>query len=781
MKSGRWLESPVFQGDEKKTRLAYLANTLILYLGAALIVVIAVVIPVFAYQKTGSWIIAFAVFIALFVGRILIFRGRVALACVLIFAILYLCVLSLMVLSDGMSGTAMFYFATVVLVAGYFLEARLANAFTGTTFALIVAASILREKGFLAIPRVFDFNSVFSWFATALGLLFMARARTLFAGDLENVLSLTKAENAARRNAETNSAQKHEETELRNRQLAVLNQLGQTLSRLAPLPEILERISQLIGRVYDTSNLYIALYDETSDYISFPVYWIEGERKPNVASRPLGIGITEFVIRSRSSLNIPEMMEEVLEDLGIIPVGILCKCYLGVPIIMESRVLGVIALQDYKKSGTYDETHVEFLSTIAAQAAIAIENARMYEKLQRQLTERELAEQAVKKSEEEARQAADRLLMVNHIGLKITTDLEFEQLMQTVYEQCQAIAYSDSFYIAFYDQQASVLSYPFSYSDGTRVFRPITDMNDSPGIAKQITGRKETIYVPDVHCLPEGITPITISATPSQTRSYLGLPLVVGEQAIGILSMQNRQAEAYGHSQIKTLELVATQVSIAIKNSQLYERLKTTLEEREALIRELYHRTRNNMNLIIALLNMQAEGFADERLKATFAVAEHRIRSMAIVHEKLIESGDLSRINLSSYIGDLVAYLMRSYSVSPERVTFCSRMEDIHVSIETAMPCGLILNELISNSLKHAFPGDRVGTISVDFSGKPDTGIFLRVGDNGVGLPPGFDVRQHGNLGLRTIFLLGEEQLKAKVEFSSEQGLACELRFHDGL
>ncbi len=124
MKIGKLFEPPSFGGDEKKSRRARLANTLILYLCAAILVSIVIIIPLFAVQKPGSWIVAITVLCVLIVGRGLIFRGYVLSGSLLIFSTLYFCVLALLVLSGGSSGMAMFFFATVVLVAGYFLDAR---------------------------------------------------------------------------------------------------------------------------------------------------------------------------------------------------------------------------------------------------------------------------------------------------------------------------------------------------------------------------------------------------------------------------------------------------------------------------------------------------------------------------------------------------------------------------------------------------------------------------------------------------------------------------------
>ena len=211
------------------------------------------------------------------------------------------------------------------------------------------------------------------------------------------------------------------------------------------------------------------------------------------------------------------------------------------------------------------------------------------------------------------------------------------------------------------------------------------------------------------------------------------------------------------------------------------EQIKKALAEKENLLRELYHRTKNNMGVIIALLELQSGYFDDERLQAAFTDTENRIRSMALVHQKLYETSDLSHINLKDYINELMQLLMNSYRTSPERVSFVVDMEDVLVLIDTAIPCGLVLNELISNAFKHAFPAGKAGQITVYLRRLENGAIQLRVADDGVGLPPGFDVSRDGQMGLKTIFALAEHQLKAQVSFDTQQGVSCQLQFKDNL
>ena len=211
------------------------------------------------------------------------------------------------------------------------------------------------------------------------------------------------------------------------------------------------------------------------------------------------------------------------------------------------------------------------------------------------------------------------------------------------------------------------------------------------------------------------------------------------------------------------------------------EELRKALAEKETLLRELYHRTKNNMQVISALLDLQSEYMNDERLREVFVDTENRIRSMALVHQKLYEAQDLSHVNLKEYIGDLFQLLMVSYKIQPGSVSVLTEMEDVMVLIDIAIPCGLILNELISNAFKYAFPNGRTGEVTIRLGRAVDGEIQLRVADNGIGLPPGFDVRKDGRLGMQNIFILVEKQLKGQVAFETQGGLACQVYFRDNL
>lgn len=203
------------------------------------------------------------------------------------------------------------------------------------------------------------------------------------------------------------------------------------------------------------------------------------------------------------------------------------------------------------------------------------------------VTERKQAEDALLVSEQAARQTASQLQMVNQIGEKINSGLGFDRLMQTIYEQCLQIGFANTFYVGLYDHASNILKLPVYFSEGQPVYRPPVNLVDNPGIASHVIKTHKTIYVPDIHHMPPGMVPHTISPTPTQTRSYLGIPLILNDQVVGVLSMQSSLPEAYTPDQVKTLELLATQVAIAIQNSQLFEQVENERNLATAVIENL--------------------------------------------------------------------------------------------------------------------------------------------------------------------------------------------------
>jgi two-component sensor histidine kinase len=169
------------------------------------------------------------------------------------------------------------------------------------------------------------------------------------------------------------------------------------------------------------------------------------------------------------------------------------------------------------------------------------------------------------------------------------------------------------------------------------------------------------------------------------------------------------------------------------------------------------------------MLKLQSAYIQDPIARGMFVESQHRIRSMALVHEKLYRSSDLSRIDFADYAASLARLLCRSFGIDRDRISLEVRAERVFLSIETAVPCGLILNELLSNCLKHAFPGNRSGTILIGISTDEDGQLVLRVRDDGVGLPADLDIEATETLGLQLVKTL-VDQLQGRLEIDRQAG-----------
>ena len=257
------------------------------------------------------------------------------------------------------------------------------------------------------------------------------------------------------------------------------------------------------------------------------------------------------------------------------------------------------------------------------------------------------------------------------------------------------------------------------------------------------------------------------------------VPMVIPEEKFvnnttGLTSwMQIIKVPILTHNRNRQVLCILTDIT-ARKGAE--ENIIKSLQEKELLLQEIHHRVKNNLQIVISLLKLQSKYIFDKRDFEIFNKSRARVETMSLIHEKLYKSADLENIDLGNYLKDLTNQLLKAYGMDSSQVTLCVNSENVRAGIDTAIPCGLIANELVSNSLKHAFRINQIGNISINIK-KEDKNIIFTITDDGVGLPPNFDIENTDSLGLQLVTTLAR-QLDGEIKVdSSRNGTVFSLTF----
>jgi PAS domain S-box-containing protein len=206
--------------------------------------------------------------------------------------------------------------------------------------------------------------------------------------------------------------------------------------------------------------------------------------------------------------------------------------------------------------------------------------------------------------------------------------------------------------------------------------------------------------------------------------------------------------------------------------------LKSSLKEKEVLIREIHHRVKNNMQIISSLLNLQKQYVNDEESVNVLKESQNRVKSMAMIHEKLYKSRNFSEINFTDYIQSLVSDLFYSYGVDSNRVKTIILLDEVMMGLETAIPCGLIVSELVTNTLKYAFPNHGEGEFRIELHSYDDGLYDLIISDNGVGMPENINFHETDTLGLQLVNSL-VNQLEGTIKLTRKNGTKFKIKFKE--
>jgi two-component sensor histidine kinase len=248
---------------------------------------------------------------------------------------------------------------------------------------------------------------------------------------------------------------------------------------------------------------------------------------------------------------------------------------------------------------------------------------------------------------------------------------------------------------------------------------------------------------------------------------------------LGVLCHETFKTRHWKFEEQDFVSSLANLISLGLeasKRKKAEEDLKASLKEKEILMKEIHHRAKNNLTIISSLLNLQSRHINDKEALGVFRESQNRARSMALIHEKLYRSDDLRKIDFGEYIRSLTIELFNSYRAS-QGIELNMDIANINLDINTAVPLALIVNEIVTNSLKYAFPDKKTGNVSVSF-GKDNDELKLIVEDNGIGFPMDLDFRNTNSLGMQLVNSL-TEQIKGNIKLERDEGTKFIIDFKE--
>ncbi|RLC57878.1 MAG: hypothetical protein DRH89_02465 [Candidatus Cloacimonadota bacterium] len=511
-------------------------------------------------------------------------------------------------------------------------------------------------------------------------------------GDVERVVVLTEDISERKRSEQIQN---------------VLHNIANQVNKTIDLNELLNAIRLELSRVIDTTNFFVALKNEQTGQLTFP--YSQDEMDDDDTDIIPGKTLSAYVLKTGKPLLANEKMMEELTTKGIIErIGSPSKIWLGAPLIIQDRAIGIVAVQSYSSADLYDEKDMEILSFVSHEIALAIDKKRVEEEI------------SIQKSyfENLFQMSPDALVILNNGVEIVQINSEFEKL--------------------------------FGYTEKEVIGKFINNLivpeelnEESIGYAKAITSGK-TISFESVRNHKNG-TKIDIEA--------IGKPIKLGENQLALL-------------------VIYRDISVRKKHEQ---QIMRDLEEKEVLLKEVHHRVKNNMQVISSMLKLQSRYIDDKKALELFKNSQDRVKSMALIHERIYNSPDLASVNFEEYVRNLAHNLFVSSRINSNNVVLEIDIKNIAVNMNKAVPLGLIINELISNALKHAFPNERKGKLSISIKKKKDK-FELIVADDGVGCKKDLEFEKADTLGLQLVHAL-TQQLKGELQFNSGNGTRFILTF----
>lgn len=362
---------------------------------------------------------------------------------------------------------------------------------------------------------------------------------------------------------------------------------------------------------------------------------------------------------------------------------------------------------------------------------------------------------------------------------EFSSTLEFEKVLNLIAQNITQAIPADGCMIAGWDRKTDSISVWIDTVSGQSDHHPLIEsahpLNELP-IMKLVLEEQQPICIQRSR---PGTNPIIASRMEKLgIKSMLILPLAIGDKVFGLIRLHNSSTEKFfNNSEIQLTRALADQAAVAIEHTRLYRHVQKSLAEKEVLLREIHHRVKNNLQIITSLFSLQARKYGDSQLQNLLRESHNRIRAMALVHEKLYRSENLDCIDLEDYIVGLCDQILKSYSDIASGINLQVQSDKkLFLNIDTSITLGLVINEIVTNAIQHAFQHQPHGKILITLSqlGKP--GYFLSIKDNGCGMPHNIDKQNPETLGLLLVTSL-VTQLGGKIDIKIDNGTEFRIIF----
>ncbi|MCP4543809.1 MAG: GAF domain-containing protein [Chloroflexi bacterium] len=363
------------------------------------------------------------------------------------------------------------------------------------------------------------------------------------------------------------NARLFEEALARAEESAVLKNLGQALTARLSVEKVLEEAYRGASRLMDVTTFSIGLYDSEKHEITFPITISESEVDRQIIVMSADQGISGYIIRNRTSVLFKDNVREQQEAMGIAMVGEEPQSWLGVPLMIGARAVGVMSLQSFTASFAYNEHDLELLTSIASATAIALQNAHLFEKSENALAE--------------AEKLALEQIVLNELGQALTTRLTVDEAQEEAYRQASRLIDTTNFFIGLYDPNEHEITFSFNISD-SEIDREIAVISADDGLAGYIVRNRTGLLFEEN--VTEGVHALGIDIVGANAQSWLGVPMIVGDKVLGVIAVQSHTIPClYGKHEQDLLSAVANQLGIALQNVRLFEQAQRRVREMQML------------------------------------------------------------------------------------------------------------------------------------------------------------------------------------------------------